>query len=283
MNIAILITTFNRKEKTVSCLAQLQQQQLPPQTHLSVYLTDDASKDGTAEAAQTAFPGIHIFKGNGSLYWAGGMRKSWQEAVKDNPDFYLLINDDTTLYNHAISSVLQTYQDAWHQFKKPAICVGSTLDSASGKRSYGGRKLSSPKKIINYMVENNESLAECDLGNANIMLVPREIVEQTGILSEAYTHGIADYDYTLSAKKKGFPIVVAPGILGLCDDDHGNSWKPQNTKLAERIRYSFSPKGLAYNEYLYFIKKHFPLHYPVAFGKLWLKTLFPVLWDTIKK
>ena len=283
MEIAILITTFNRKEKTLACLQQLSKQNLPNEVKLTVYLTDDGSKDGTAEAAATAFPNIHIYHGNGSLFWAGGMRKSWQEAVKNKPDFFLLINDDTVLKETTISVLLDTYKKAVVQYAKPVICIGSTQDKMTGKTSYGGRKLFSSKKIHSYLIEHNNTFAECDLGNANIMLVPGQIVEKIGILSDEFTHGIADYDYTLTAKENGFPSVVAPGILGYCQDDHGNSWKPQHTKLKDRIAYLYSPKGLAYKEYLHFIKKHFPSHHAAAFSKLWLKTFFPFLWDTLKK
>jgi GT2 family glycosyltransferase len=115
------------------------------------------------------------------------------------------------------------------------------------------------------------------------MLVPREIVRKIGILSEDYTHSIADFDYTLKAKKAGFKAVVVPGILGYCTDDHGNNWKSANVSLRDRIKYLKSPKGLAYEEYLHFIKKHFPSHLPEAFIKLWLKTLFPALWDKFKR
>ncbi len=282
MNIAILITTFNRKEKTLACLQRLKEQQMTDEVILTVYLTDDASKDGTAEAAATAFPRIHIFHGNGSLFWAGGMRKSWSEAAKNNPDFFLLLNDDTVLFEDTVRKLLQTYSETSNQYKKPAIVVGST-QNGKGKTSYGGRKLLSAKKInTSYLIENNKHFAECDLGNANIMLIPHEIVHRIGILSDKYTHGIADFDYTLTAKKNGFPVVVAPGILGLCEDDHGNNWKPANTTLKDRIKYLYSPKGLAYKEYLYFIKKHFPSHYLEAVSKLWLKTLFPFVWDKWK-
>ena len=282
MNIAVLITTFNRKEKTVACLQKLNEQKLPADVHLTVYLTDDGSKDGTAEAAAIAYSNIRIFHGNGSLFWAGGMRKSWSEAVKENPDFYFLLNDDTILFDNTIIALLHTYKEANAAYNKPVIVIGSTKNG-KGKTSYGGRKLTSAKKInSSALIENNETYAECDLGNANIMLVPREVVKSLGILSDKYTHGIADFDYTLSAKKKGFPVVVAPGILGFCEDDHGNNWKSANTTLKERIKYLYSPKGLAYKEYLYFVKKHFPSHYPEAFSKLWLKTFFPFIWDRFK-
>lgn len=283
MKIAVLLTTFNRREKTVTCLRQVRGQQLAEGIALSVYLTDDGSKDGTAEAAAACFSGIHIFHGDGSLFWAGGMRKSWNEAKKDDPDFYFLLNDDTVLQDNTISRLLDTYKEASASLSKPVIAIGSTQND-EGKISYGGWKLTNSKKITNtVLIENNETFAECDLGNANIMLVPRAIVKSIGILSDKYTHGIADYDYTLTAKKNGFPVVVAPGILGFCVDDHGNNWKSANTTLKERINYLYSPKGLAYKEYMQFIKTHFPSHYPEAFSKMWLKTLFPFLWDKLKK
>jgi GT2 family glycosyltransferase len=115
------------------------------------------------------------------------------------------------------------------------------------------------------------------------MLVHNEVVRKVGILSEVYTHGLADYDYTLQVNKAGFNVYVAPGYLGTCLNDHGNNWKSHNTSLKQRIQYLKSPKGLAYNEYMTFIRKHFPLSYPFAFCNVWMKTFFPFIWDTFKK
>ena len=277
MRIAVLLTTFNRREKTLSCLSSLYAQQLPVDVSIEVFLTDDGSKDGTADSVNEMFPAVHIFHGNGSLFWAGGMRNSWKQALQYSFDHFLLLNDDTILDEKAISILLQSNQSG------TAVCVGTTLDKASGALSYGGRKVSSGLQLKSYQVHSNTDYLECDLGNANIMLVPKAVVDKVGILSDVFTHGIADYDYTLKVKKSGFRVLVAPGILGYCVDDHGNNWKSAKVGLKERIQYLKSPKGLAYSEYLHYIKSHFPLHYPSAFCKLWMKTFFPFLWDNFKK
>lgn len=80
-NIAIILTVFNRKAKTLRCMSQIQEaldkQAIPFQLH--VYLTDDGSTDGTADALAEqnyTFP-LTILKGTGSLYWNGGMINSW--------------------------------------------------------------------------------------------------------------------------------------------------------------------------------------------------------------
>jgi GT2 family glycosyltransferase len=281
MKIAVLLATFNRREKTLTCLESLYNQEGLGNTSLEVFLTDDASSDGTAAAVKSSYPAVHVLHGTGSLFWAGGMRNSWSNALKSVADYYLLLNDDTILVKTAIADLLK--YSSIEANTTPAICIGSTMDWHTGEISYGGKKLRSKNTIKSDTVFSKTQYVECDLGNANIMLVPGSVVEKIGILSDAFTHALADYDYTLRAKKAGFKVMVAPGVLGNCQDDHGKNWKSTNVPLKKRIEYLMSPKGLAYSEYLGFIREHFPLHLPSAFIKLWMKTLFPFVWDGLKK
>ncbi len=280
MTIAVLITTFNRKQKTIDCLESLRCQVLPNGVNMEIFLTDDASADGTFEAVQEHFPEVHVYKGTGSLYWAGGMRYTWRNAMAFKPDFYLLLNDDTLLIENAIETLLNI---SMASSSSPALSIGATCDTYTGRISYGGWRLRSKNYWKGEMIHSHTSAIDCDFGNANLMLVPSEIVEELGILAGHYTHALADYDYSLKAKKAGFPVKTAPGFLGTCVNDHKKDWKSGHTTLKERIEYLKSPKGLSYREYLRFIKDHFPLSYPGAFCKLWLKTFFPFIWDLFKK
>lgn len=278
MRIAALLATRNRKQKTIACLQSLKSQTLSGDVQIDIYITDDASTDGTADEVLNLFPSAHIYHGNGNLFWAGGMRNSWGQAIKDSPDYYLLLNDDTLLTDNAVSLLLNNPDPL------SAVCIGSTIDPRSGERSYGGRKLTAKHSWKDDLVIFSETdYLPCDVANANIMLVPAEVVKKIGILSASYTHGLADYDYALMANKAGFTVFVAPGYLGTCINDHGKSWKTTNTSLRERIAYLKSPKGLAYKEYMTFIKRHFPLSYPSALVKVWMKTFFPFIWETFRK
>lgn len=279
MRIAVLLTVFNRREKTLACLTALRRQSLPKGLILDVYLTDDNSADGTAETVQFYYPDINVFKGSGALFWAGGMRNSWSAALEGQYEYYLLLNDDTILYEDAISKLVDTSKRYETQ---GAICLGATCDER-GKVTYGGRSLVSRLGAKSKMVFSETTDCECDLGNANIMLVPNKVVEKLGILSSVFTHGIADYDYTLRAKRNGFKVLVCAGFLGFCTNDHGKNWVSGNVDLRSRIKFLMSPKGLAYNEYMYFMRSHFPLSVPSVFVKLWAKTFFPFIWDRFKK
>lgn len=279
MEIAVLLATFNRKQKTLSCLDSLFKQDVKKNIVLSVFLTDDNSSDGTAEEVKRLYPSVNVLKGTGNLFWAGGMRNSWTQAIKSNPDYFLLINDDTLLRPNCINSLLKYYD----KNNAIGIAVGSTIDEEKQKISYGGHKLIHPNKVPCYSVFSEAEYLECDMANANIMMVPKGIVQKIGILSSDFTHSIADFDYTLRAKKAGFKTVVVPGVMGSCVDDNLNSDSVVIRNLKQRIAHLKSPKGLAYSEYMGFISNHFPSHKPMVFIKIWAKTLFPFLWNRIKK
>lgn len=283
MKIAILLATFNRKDKTLKCLANVKNQALSPDYEIEIFLTDDASPDGTRKAVQDKHPEVHVFKGTGSLFWAGGMRSSWREAIKKDFDYFLLLNDDTFLLEDAIKRLVESNLDYSKKNELSTISIGTTLDPDSGEITYGGRKLYSKNRIQSYLVNSRVENMECELGNANAMLVPNIIVEEIGILSGKYLHSISDYDYTLRTIKAGFKVVVAPGIYGYCSFDHGQAWPSVDSKLSERLSYLYSIKGLNYHDYLTFIKSRFPLQLPAAFVKLWVKTLVPIVYDRFKK
>jgi GT2 family glycosyltransferase len=284
MKVGVLLTCHNRREKTLKCLEKVHKQNLPPNYSLDIYLTDDNSTDGTGKAVKEKYPKVNILTGDGSLFWAGGMRNSWKAALDSQVDYdyFLLLNDDTYLFENSVQDILLSNINQLEKTKVPNITIGTTVDEKSGKFTYGGFRLESQRRLKHQLVVSTEKEEICDLGCANIMLVPKKIVDEIGVLHENFTHGIADFDYTLRAKKAGFNVFVAPGKLGFCTFDHGKSWKSPNTSLKDRINYLYSPKGLQYNEFLFFIKSHFPLEVPAIFIKLWVKTLFPYVYDKFK-
>ena len=77
--IAVLLTCFNRKEKTLACLDALFKQALPADVDILAYLVDDASTDGTSEAVRQTYPQVKIFSCHGNLFGngeCGGFQRS---------------------------------------------------------------------------------------------------------------------------------------------------------------------------------------------------------------
>lgn len=282
IKIAALACSYNRINKTKAFLQSLTTQAISAQYSLDIFLLDDQSPDDTADYVKQHFPTVKLLEGSGSLFWAGGMRMLWTKVREAGDyDFFILLNDDVRLFDGAIAKLLEAYHKSTN---KDNILVGTVQNFDLTGITYGGRSLLNGYNGDATMVEPDDTgLKECDLGNANIMLVDKGTVGKIGILSDLYTHSFADYDYTLNAKRHGVKVWVAPGFYGYCEYDHGNPWLSANHTLKQRIAYMRSPKGLESRSYLRYIKRFFPLNYPAAVFKLWLKTLLPVVYDKYKK
>jgi GT2 family glycosyltransferase len=280
--IAAMACSYNRIEKTKAFLESLTAQYIPGEYSLDIYILDDKSPDGTANYIRQEYPAVDLIEGSGSLFWAGGMRMLWQYVKsKKDYDFYLLLNDDVKLFDNALGRLLDAYQKSTN---KGNIILGSVKSPDLKTITYGGRRLlNGYNGDSQLLIPDDNQLLECQLGNANICLVDKITVDKIGILSDWYIHSFADFDYTLRAIRKGGKVWVAPGYYGSCDYDHGRPWMSADRSLKDRINYMRSPKGLESVSYLKYIKEFFPLNYPAAFFKLWLKTLFPSFYDRYKK
>ncbi len=280
IKVAVLLTCFNRKQKTLSCLNDIFNQSKDKNILISIYIVDGGSTDGTLDAVHKEYPDV-ITKYEEGLYWAGGMRAAWNIACKKTDyDYYWLVNDDTRIYKNALSNLIKEDEECAIQYHKHGVIVGSTKDPHTGIRSYGGLKTDGFH--IMPIVPDEEISIECDLTNANLLLVSRQVFNDIGGLSERFTHGIADYEYAQRAKRAGYPVLIGRGYYGECVRDHGPLRCPPSTPLKKRIEFLYSPKGLAFNEVTYYLRTYFPKRYVYICINYWTKTLFPFLWKNKK-
>jgi GT2 family glycosyltransferase len=244
-SIAVLMTCHNRKLKTLLTLESLFRQTLTSEIALSVYLVDDGSTDGTSEGVQQKYPQVKLFSGDGNLFWNGGMRVAFSEAMKDDPDYYLWLNDDTVLAPEALNTLLATSRELFEQGEKKAIVAGSTCDPDTGVFTYGGMVQSRWwHPIYLRAVEPSDRPQRCDTMNGNFVLIPKEVVGVVGNLDPAFVHYAADYDYGWRAKQQGCNVWIAPGYIGTC----ALNPKPTETPaqpLSDQMQKVSQPKGLA--------------------------------------
>ena len=212
MKIAVLMSCHNRRELTLRCLDLLMPQLGEEGV---VYLVDDGSTDGTGTKVRAGYPAVRVIEGDGSLFWAKGMRKAWESAVaeRDDWDGYLWLNDDTELDMDAMHKLLAANNGE-------CIVVGD-LANAKGEVVYG--------------------LREGGLFTGNCVLVPRKVYELLGMICGEYSHAWADSDYAMQAKRAGIDVVSA-GVVGQAEG-HPNRPSLKGLTLRERIGMLRNPKG----------------------------------------
>ena len=257
--LAVLMTSFNRRESTLRSLAALDGQRHAADVALHVFLVDDGSTDGTADAVRSAFPDVRVLQGDGSLYWNGGMRMAFAAAMQESFDAYMLLNDDTELYNDAVARLVACAQ-MWIEAGRPAIAVGSTVSPHTGEHTYGGMVKHVQGALIRFeKIPPHECLPiPCDAMNGNIVLIPREIADVVGNLEMRFRHQFGDLDYALRAKRAGFQVIVAPGHFGECaTNSRVGTWRDSSLPLRKRWKHLLSPKGVPVQEWFLFTRRHY--------------------------
>ena len=107
LKIAILITCYNRIEKTKECLKHcFNSLSLIDNFDHDIFLLDDNSPDKIGEVIKKIYPSINVINGNGKFFWSGGTRKLWEVASKKKDyDYYVWLNDDSILFKNAFSII----------------------------------------------------------------------------------------------------------------------------------------------------------------------------------
>jgi GT2 family glycosyltransferase len=270
ITIAALLTCHNRRAKTLNCLEALFAQDLPEGARVSAFLADDGSTDGTIAAVEQAFPQVSTTRGDGSLFWARGMCLAYGIARTSNPDFFLLLNDDTTLFPNAVRGLLDTCGQV--SAAGPAIVVASAADPLTGQFTYGGvRRADALRRMRFVPLAPGAAPLPCETFNGNCVLIPRAIIDQIGFLDAVFTHAMADIDYGLRAAKHGFSSWIAPGFLAQCArNDPKSTWSDVNQPLRSRLRKMRSPKGLPPADWAVLCRRHagaaWPLYWASPFA-----------------
>ncbi|MBD6619993.1 glycosyltransferase family 2 protein [Komarekiella sp. 'clone 1'] len=252
--LAVIMTCYNRRDTTLACLCALYQQTKP----FDIYLTDDGSSDGTSDAIKSSYPQVQVLKGDGNLFWVGGMRLAFAEALKKNYDYYLWLNDDTIIESNALSKLLATHHYLTEHNNPNSIIVGSTQDAVTGKPTYGGAVRSKHWYSNKYeFVQPSQELQECDTMYGNCILIPRSVAERVGNLDPAFIHNLGDLDYGLRARKLGCSIWIAPGYVGTCSKNSvRGSWVDANLPINERLKRAFDIKSFPIKAWTVFTMRH---------------------------
>jgi GT2 family glycosyltransferase len=204
--IDVLMTSHNRCDKTMACLASVLEQAAT--LDLRIVLVDAGSTDGTRERVALLPSQLQLVRAADDVFWGQGMRIAGQHARVD-ADFHLWLNDDVVLTPTALTQLL-----AWGGPDR--IVVGKLLDH-EGCPTYGGLLAARHRPLSVTPAPASDLLRPVDTLNGNVVLVGRQVVESVGFVrGDLFPHAFGDIDYGYTARRRGFEIVQAPGFVGTC-------------------------------------------------------------------
>jgi len=253
MRIVAILTSHNRREKTLACLLSYLDQALRSSANLDAVLVDDGSSDGTAEAVRNLRSSVTVIRGAGDLYWAGGMALAEKDALRRAPDYLLWLNDDVILDRDAVERLL----DVAKASDSTCIVVGAVRDPITGEISYSGLRRYDCHPLRYERVGPVDRPLAVETFNGNVVLLPIAVAVSIGGIDGEFAHGAADYYYGLRATKAGVINLLAPGTVGTCSwDSPYKPWLNLSIPFRERLRLLLGPKCLPPKSFARYLRRH---------------------------
>ena len=201
---------FNRRETTRRALRSLSRIR-KSNLEVKIFIVDDGSTDGTAEAIRSSFPEVEVIPGDGSLHYAGGTNRGIERALEWEPDFIVTMNDDAVFHERFL--------------ERPGSIVGALLllwdrpdevfqVGLQWKTLKGGWQI--PSDLSAFTVPREPFEVECIVGNC--VLLPTAAIREVGMMDERrFPHGWGDAQWMSRMRRSGWRLLIEPRSLVWCE------------------------------------------------------------------
>ncbi len=231
LTLAVIVVSYNTRQITLNCLESVREELARAPFSAGVWVVDNASSDGSAEAIAAHFPpqahpAWHLIRSETNLGFAGGTNLALRHIAQggERPALVLFLNPDTVVQPGALgemASFLQTH---------PRVgAVGAQLFYGDGRFQHGAfrfptlamaffdfwtvhhRLLDSPlngRYPLRLYAKGEPFPIDHPLGAA--MMVRWEALEEVGWFDEGFFMYCEEIDWCLRAKAAGWEIYCVP-------------------------------------------------------------------------
>jgi GT2 family glycosyltransferase len=252
--VEIVAPVHNRREITLLCLrslARLNTEEL----NIHIIIVDDGSTDRTGEAISREFSEVEVVPGDGNLWFTEGTNMGVRAALKYQPDYILMINDDAVFDADFLRYMVETAE------KYPRSVVGSLLllwdmphklfQVAPIWNTWKGGWQHWEQQTI-WTIPTKPW--EVDIIVGNCVLVPVEAIREQGLMNSKRYPNFGDAEYTPRLKRNNWRLLIDPRARVFCQPNT-LSKRISNMSLKEKINALFLDLGHGQN-----LRRHF-YHY----------------------
>ena len=193
------------------------------------------------------------------------------EAIKYEPEFLFIANDDIVIIDDALLRMITAYS------KVSGVIVAPFVDS-EGLMSYSGMQYMSKRNPLNLeRILPQADIVEVHAFNGNLVMIPKKIYKEVGVVSKNYSHAYGDLDYSFRIRKSGHKIYLLDEYIGLCNRNSiSHTYLDKNLNLTQRLQSALSRKGVPFNDTLHFYRVNGPIWWPFLLTWKYIKLLMTI-------
>ena len=210
-SVFIIILNWNGWEDTAGCVESCRKLTYP---NFRTLVVDNCSTDGSEATLRQRFPEVEIIQTGSNLGFAGGNNVGIRHVLAQGADYVWLLNNDTIVAPQCLSHMVQTAEADGQ-----AGMVGSKIYyfHAPSTLWYAGGEVDLEKGGVSRHLGQDE-IDEGDYDRPGktgyitgcSILARRAMIEDVGLLEEAYFLYFEDADWSLRARQKGWKLLYQP-------------------------------------------------------------------------
>ena len=222
MKLSIIIISWNVKNDLIRCLKSLYENQ--PSNTFEVIVVDNASTDGTVEAAKSNFPEVVIVTNSENRGFAAANN---QGIEKSQSQYVLLLNPDTLVHSDSLN-ILVDFMD---KNKDVGVC-GPQLLNEDGTIQPSVRRFPTFRGALyrhtalrylrifrneykKWLMKNFDHKTEMDVDQVMgaALMVKRSITDRIGTMDEQFFMYYEEVDLCYRVKQAGWRVVFVPAAV----------------------------------------------------------------------
>jgi len=229
--IYIILPVHNRKDITELFIQSLVSQIYK---EFKLILVDDGSTDGTDEMVLSYLPDSIVLKGDGNLWWAGGLHKGY-EWIKENVNSgqVLLINDDTIISEEFLEIGINLLNK-----NDKTLFLAQAYDK-NGNHMDSGVHVDWDKLTFNQA--KNKDTINC-LSTRGLFLKVEDFLSIGGFYPVVLPHYLSDYEFTIRAYNNGYKLKIEENLKLIFDTETTGYHKIKYKNYFDYLQKFFSKK-----------------------------------------
>jgi GT2 family glycosyltransferase len=235
-DLAVVIPVHNRRSYTATCLRHLR---ALDGRDFMVVVADDGSSDGTAEYLEEEHPDVHVVRGDGDLWWSGGVDRGCRFAFEVGASWVLLLNNDTLEMSADLIPELERVRAAYGGLAGAVIVEDRSpgcreIVAAGGTADWRGRGLElreGPRYAVEFRSRAED--VDCDWLSGAALAFGRDVFDAIGGFDvRRFPQYRGDADFTMRARAAGYRCVVTYAAWVL--NDTTDTWINFRRRLTYR-------------------------------------------------
>lgn len=213
MKISVILVNYNGLAYNDTCISSILESEWEGDLH--IYVVDNGSVDDSMKNMEERWgknPCLSFLYMGENLGFSAANNAGIKQAIKDESDYILLLNNDTCIEKGMIRELIRAEQEHGNCITVPKIYY---YDEPDIIWSAGGGFTNIVKKPVSFG-ENQKDASEYDVekkclnGNGCCLLLAKETLEKIGLLDESFFLYYEDTEFFMRAEENGVDVYYVP-------------------------------------------------------------------------